>query len=371
MENQVRLFRKNQLGIGMWRIWYVIDGDEATLHYAHATSWGGAEVHHSAKIVRNQSGRSLLEQCELELRSRISRQRDKGYKDSVEEAKAGVTNQMGFKNPMLAQPLDRVGTPSSFKNAYIQRKYDGHRTLITNFDGDVIPYTRKGKPIDTINHVLAEVADFLPNGVTLDGELYIHGMALQGISSIIKRKQADNGKLRFHWYDIFDESQPLLTYAERYRLMNTLLWGYCSKGGPTETFEIVPTYPVDSMEQAMAYFRQFRADKYEGAILRLDTKPYQDSIRSSSLIKLKEWHDEEVTALSARPSKEGWAILTCKMDSGKFFDTSAPGSLPEKEEVLRNFDVKYRGKRLTIEYASLTNDGLPFHASALRWRDDL
>lgn len=366
MENEIRLYRKNQLGIGSWRIWYVLNEDRtATLHYAHATVRDGAEVHHTDHIVTNMSGRTIVEQVQLEMRSRISRQRDKGYKDSVDEARSGVTNQMGFVNPMLAQPLDKV-KPTNFKNAYVQRKYDGHRALITNFNGDIVAYTRKGKPIDTIRHVLREMA-WLPEGVTLDGELYIHGHALQGISSIIKRTQPDNRLLRFHWYDVRWEDHLEWTYHHRLRAMYQLVYDRPIH----DTFEIVPTYPVGSMEEAMARFRQFRAEKYEGAILRLDTHPYQDSVRSNSLIKLKEWHDCEVTALSARPSKEGWAILTCQMDSGKIFDTSAPGSLTEKEEVLRNFEAKYRGRRLTIEYASLTNDGLPFHASALRWRDDL
>lgn len=369
MDNEIKLWRKNQLGIGSWRIWYELhDEGDATLHYAHATSMGGSEVSHQDHITRNMSGRSILEQVQLEMKSRISRQLDKGYKPSIDEAKLGITNQMGFMNPMLAQPLDRVGTPASFKNAYIQRKYDGHRCLITNFDSEVLPYTRKGKPIDTISHILNEVARILPEGVTMDGELYIHGLPLQNIGSIIKRVQADNIKLGFHWYDVFSKSSPLLTYAKRYELMCQMAEGF---EGMFKHFAIVPTYPVASMEEAMTYFRQFRADSYEGAILRLDTKPYQDSVRSSSLIKLKEWHDCEVTALSARPSKEGWAILTCRMDSGKIFDTSAPGSIPDKEEVLRNFDAKYKNKRLTIEYASLTNDGLPFHASALRWHEAL
>lgn len=370
---EVRLYRRNQLGIGTWRIWYEMNEGEtaAMLHYAHSTTLNGAEVSHKDVITTNLSGRNIREQVHLEMRSRIGRQLDKGYKHSLEEARNGLTNQMGFMTPMLAQTLDRAGVPASFKNAMIQRKYDGHRTLITHQDGDIVPYTRRGKPIDTIHHILDEISAMIPEGVTLDGELYIHGLQLQNIGSIIKRKQADNVKLRFHWYDLRDKNQLHLTYAERYAMMNELLDKYVGVGGHTETFEIVPTYPIVSMVHAMEYFRNFRMDGYEGAIVRLDTKPYQDGVRSPSLIKLKEWHDCEVTVLSARPSKEGWAILTCEMDSGKIFDTSAPGSVPEKEEVLRNFYAKYKNRRLTIEYASLTNDGLPFHASALRWREDL
>ena len=364
----IQLFRKNQLGIGTWKIWYeIFDNSNATLHYAHATTLGGSEVHHKDHIVTNMSGRNIEQQVQLEMNSRISRQRDKGYKDSIDEARVSLTNQMGFMNPMLAQPLEKVRlTERSFRNAYVQKKYDGHRSLITNFNGDIVPYTRKGKPITTIDHILKELGQIIPEGVTLDGELYIHGVALQGISSIIKRAQPDNLKLKFHWYDVHDKGHPGLTYHHRLQLMRDLLSGM----GEASTFELVPTYQVASMEEAMTYFRQFRAEKYEGAILRLDTRPYQDSVRSSSLIKIKDWLDCEVTVRGVRPSKEGWAILDCELDNGKRFDTSAPGSVPEKTEVMLN-PGKYIGRRLTIEYATLTNDGVPFHASALRWREDL
>lgn len=368
MVKEVKLYRKNQLGVGTWRIWHEVhDSSHATLHYAHATTMGGAEVHHQDTVTLNQSGRNIEEQVRLEMRSRISRQLDKGYKPSHEEAvDSGSTNQMGLINPMLAQPLDKVKiTDADLKNAYMQRKYDGHRTLITNYCGDIIAYTRRGKPITTISHILNHIKLWLPEGVTLDGELYIHGVELQGISSIIKRVQPANAKLRFHWYDLVDESLPSLTYHPRYLRMQRLLGEYRH-----ESYEIVPTYPVSTMEQARAMFHRFRAEKYEGGILRLDNSPYRDAVRSSSLIKLKAWQDEEVTVIGCRPSKEGWAVLTVQRDSGQVFETSAPGSVPQKTFVLKNFE-QYRGKRLTIEYASLTNDGIPFHASALRWREDL
>lgn len=380
---EVKLFRKNQLGIGSWRIWCELGDGFATLRYAHSTVLGGSEVHHKDIVTVNKSGRGLLEQAQLEMKSRIGRQLDKGYKPTIEEAKQGLTNQMGFMGPMLAQPLDKVRlTDRDFDHAYIQRKYDGHRTLITNFDGDLVPYTRKGKPIETIGHILKQLS-WIPEGVTLDGELYIHGMALQGISSFIKRVQPGNVRLHFHWYDMHDQAQPGLTFHSRYQRMLELQPhdSACrSVAGGTDddrcictpdTYSIVPTYGVSSLPEAMGYFRRFREENYEGGILRLNTKPYQNGVRSNSLIKLKDWQDEEVTVISARPSKEGWAILTCKRDTGQYFDTSAPGSIPEKEEVLRNFDTKYKNRRLTIEYASLTNDGLPFHASALRWHEEL
>jgi hypothetical protein len=45
--------------------------------------------------------------------------------------------------------------------------------------------------------------------------------------------------------------------------------------------------------------------------------------------------------------------------------------VPEKTEVLANYESKYHDRRLTIEYANLTADGIPFHAVAMRWYEEL
>jgi hypothetical protein len=74
--------------------------------------------------------------------------------------------------------------------------------------------------------------------------------------------------------------------------------------------------------------------------------------------------------IGIRASSQGWAILRARMDAGQEFDISAPGSVAEKTEVLKN-ESKYIGRKLTIEYANLTAEGLPFHAVATRWHEEI
>lgn len=360
---EVRLYRKNQLGIGTWRI--RVDEELGLLVYSHAIVEGGAEVTHSDAIETNQSGRTWEQQAELEMNSRISRMMDKGYKRTREEALQGATNQLGMHNPMLAHPIERVKNAENLVRAYgayVQRKYDGHRCLITKQGDTVFAYTRKGKPITTINHVLEDVQRWLPDGHTIDGELYTHGTSLQDLSSAIKRQQDSSNQLIFVWYDV------MLDQGYDYR------WNWMEdhfEQVEAPSIVLAPTYRVSSVQEAYDHFRQFRTQGYEGAMLRLPRTPYQPNVRSSSLLKLKEWQDEEVTVVGVKESKDGWAILVCKRDTGQVFDTSAPGTLDEKAEVLLNFESKYKGRRLTVEYANLTADGLPFHCTALRWHEEL
>lgn len=270
----------------------------------------------------------------------------------------GSTNQLNLLNPMLAQSLNKVNV--TFTEAHVQPKLDGHRCLITNVDGDIIPYTRKGKPILTIPHIVRDFA-WLPPGKTVDGELYIHGQKLQTISSLIKREQPASAGLRYHWYD-YVSSRP---FNARLASMELVAHKF-----PMQHVEVVDTFKVVEMAQVHKLFHHFRELGYEGAMLRLSIAGYQPNVRASQLLKIKVRDDCEVTVMGAKPALDGSAVLHVRMDNGKEFDTLAPGSRPEKIRIMREI-ASYVGRRLTVEYAMLTNDGIPFHGVAIRWRDDL
>lgn len=366
--NEIKLWRKNSLGLGEWRIWVGTVGENAaSIHYAHRVVAGGAEVVHDDVVRRNQSGRSLEAQVELEVNSRVSRQLDKGYKRSREDALQGSTNQLGLVNPMLAQPIERVSL-SGVVSGYVQPKLDGHRLLVRCSDEGVLAYTRKGKLVDTIDHITAELPHFDGQDFTLDGELYLHGERLQGISSLIKRKQPRTLELRYHVYDLCERVLP---YAGRLTILQQLFstneFRYTEL---VETNEVKAHGEYTLLDIALAERDRYRRLGYEGAMLRLSIRGYEDAKRSDQLLKVKEWPDMEGTCVAIKPSKDSWAICTLRLDNGKQFDISAPGTVLEKTDVLKNQSL-FISRRLTFQYATLTADGLPFHASALRWRDDL
>lgn len=377
MHEETKLWRRNSLGIGTWRVYLVTKTSTiGTIAVSHSIVEGGAEISHMDRIVTNGSGRSLDEQITLEMNSRIRRQLDKGYKTDRETAVSlGSTNQLNLKNPMLAQPLGKVRLKGSdFEDAWVQPKFDGHRCLITKQNGDMIAYTRKGKIVETIPHILEDCERWMQDGDTLDGELYKHGVMLQDIGSAVKRGQALSSELDYMWYDMVLDHP----FSTRWKTMTDL-------HANVENSHIVltPTYRVHSMTAVYDVFKQHRAVGMEGSMLRLSVRGYDDGKRSDQLIKVKEREDGEVHVLDCRPSRDGWAILRVRfhapindgpsvMSEPRYveFDISAPGSVAQRTEVLENFE-KYRGKQLTIEYAMLTNDGIPFHAVATRWRDDV
>jgi len=357
--NEITLYKRHVHGVGTWRIWS--EGD--TIRIAHATAIGGSEVMHSEKVEVNLSGRSLEQQIRLRINSRVSRMMDKGYKSSVAEAQSDQSNQLGLHRPMLAHPIDRM-TSVDYRGAVLQKKLDGHRCLITMDEGQAVAYSRQGKYIPSIKHILDPLTKRLPQDVTLDGELYVHGVKLQTIGSWIKREQPDTVKLSYVVYDIISPDR----YIDRHRELSSILNGVTT--GEPGMIVPLPYRIWTSHEDTTKWFREVRTQGFEGLMLRLDNRPYEIGRRSSSLLKIKEFEQAEFEVVGFKRSSTGWAICECLAPNGSKFDCSAPGSVDEKTYVWHN-QAEFLGKKLTIDFAHWTDDGIPFQPTALRWRDDI
>jgi len=306
----------------------------------------GAMLRVTEEVEEGKATRTREEQIMSRIASRISKQRDKGYRPELPTGKA--TNILGYAKPMLAAPLKNC-KGVDYKGAYVQRKYDGNRCLITCQQGTIIAYTRNGKPINTIGHILDGLE--LLEGQTIDGELYCHGHPLQTIVSWIKRGQADTLKIKYHMYDMIAD----VPYSRRYAMLNMIPL--------TPAMEIAETIEVQSFEEVQAHFKESRELGYEGSIVRLHNNGYEDGKRSKSLIKVKSWEDDNFVIVDIVPSKDGWAILVCLANNGARFRVTCPGPVANKHYVMEN-KAKYLGTSVRVEYAQLTTDGIPFHPVA-------
>ena len=137
-----------------------------------------------------------------------------------------------------------------------------------------------------------------------------------------------------------------------------------------EHIRVAETGKINDQEFVGPLLRHFRNQGYEGLIIRHGSGGYEIGVRSNALIKVKQMMDGEFTCVDIDESKDGWAVLTCQDDAGNRFGVSAPGTIEEKKHVLYNAD-EYLGRRVTVEYSQLTNDGKPFHPVATRWREDV
>ena len=301
------------------------------------------------------------QQALLQAESKVNKLKDKGYKEL--DPNIGIKRMMeslsqehgtdanGERLPMLAQKdLDKIKFPG-----YVQRKYDGVRGIGPNTQ----LRSRKGKPFIHLSH-LTDVLPKLPPGWEFDGELYHHERSLQQILSMVKREQPSNKEIMYRVYDL---AIPNMPYNRRRKVLEELHF----RGN----VELVPTYRVNSMDELMALFYQFREEGYEGAIWRSPQGLYEFGTRSWNLIKIKDFMEEEFEIIGANEATgrdAGTAIFVLKTKAGIEFDCRPMGSRAQRAEYLDNID-NLIGEMATVRFQNWTPDGKPFHARVVNIRD--
>jgi DNA ligase 1 len=312
------------------------------------------------------------DQAISEATSKLNKLKDKGYKDipdSEEMAHVDIhrylvnlegTDAYGNLLPMLAQKdIKKITFPG-----FLQRKYDGMRAIIKlEKDGTLTIRSRNGKPLETLSHILEDVnTDHMVAGDQLDGELYCHGRSLQSIVSLTKRMQPDTQKIQFRCYDMLDTR---MSYESRKILVKAITL----KSGPAIVY--VNTVKVNSMEDVMKYFNIWKAKGFEGAMWRDPEGYYEPGRRSYSLIKVKDFEEEEFEIIGVEEATgrdAGTAIFRCITSEGVEFSVRPMGSRELRRDYFENFE-EYEGKLLTVRFQNWTPDGKPFHARGITIRD--
>ena len=312
----------------------------------------GAMQTHSEVVAINKSGRSLIEQINLLVESKINKQIDKGYRHSIEDARqCEGKNILNMYQPMLAKVVDKVSN-IDYNKCFYQYKYNGNRCLITRFEDEVVAYSRRGKIISSIPHIISTID--IEEGQTLDGELYIHGVSVQQLGSLIRKQQPDSVKLKFVCYDMVSK----LPFNRRMNEISAMNLGPFVEVAKTGVFKPGITSVSEEMAAALE-------NGYEGIMLRQGDTGYEPGVRSSSLLKVKPVYDAEFMVIDVQSSKDDWAVLVCR-HKDKTFKVCAPGTLQQKFLILEQKHL-HIGKYVNVEFREFTDDGLPFHAVATRW----
>jgi len=338
----------NKKALRTWTIW----SEDFTIIIEHGIH-RGKQQRVEEPIMRGLGSRTIDEQIESRMNSRISKQLAKGYKRTVREAELSIgQNELNLFKPMLAQQFNKQKSVDT-EGAVLQRKLDGNRMLVTMQNGVVSAYTRNGKLIKTLDHILEQI-DWLTEGQTIDGEVYKHGMALKDIRGAVAKKQANTAKLDYHIYDcINDES-----FKERFTFIDKTY---------SDNIIVEPYWDVQGEEHTAALFNRVRQDGYEGLMMRLDGYGYQAGKRAKGLLKIKYRYDAEYEVIDIEIAKNGAGILVMRLPNGKTVKGTAPGTAVEKLLVANQPD-NYIGKLCTCSFAYLTEFGIPFHLTCDNWR---
>ncbi|MCO4319974.1 hypothetical protein [Aliidiomarina quisquiliarum] len=329
---------------------------------------GGTPVINTRTVTEGKNiGRSNettpLEQAISEAKSKVGKKIDKGYSYEQPEAGTVATNGLGLAKPMLAYEFSKVGRINY--PAFAQPKLDGNRCLAARVGNEILLWSRGGKFFD-LPHIKAALEDVLTEeGIILDGELYIHGQVLQTINALIKKPHRETTQIQYHVYDLVLDQN----YQERLCRLETLI------NDSNEHIVLCETHIANSEDELMELHARWVGAGYEGTIVRDGNSPYQNK-RSKSLVKVKDFQDDEFEVLSVlkgtpRTLKCGTvlqcAIYECCAGNGSKFRVTAPGDMHQKHEAFLKADTAV-GRPLTVKYFNKTKDGVPFLPVAISLR---
>lgn len=276
----------------------------------------------------------------------------------------------GTFSPMLAKDYKDFAGKIAFP-AYVQPKLDGVRMVAGPFGpGGAIAFRSRGdKNASQGTHAdLRRVLEArLPGGIVLDGEMYAHGVAFQELVHRYKKPGAQDERLAYHVFDLFDASDPNMPFEDRLRRLREIV-GPMSKETPY--IMLVPTKIVRTQAEFDATHKEFVAQGYEGSMVRSGNAKYHMG-RTADLLKRKDFDADEFKIVGAKPGKGahlGAVVWELATRTGAKFHATMKAPLDERRRMYQARN-DYMGKALTVQFQGTSKDGIPRFPVGLAVRD--
>jgi len=285
--------------------------------------------------------------------------------------------------PMLAHTFEPATTTTAKKNniafpCFVQPKLDGLRCIMYRnpVTGDLHCQSRTGSYFDTMDHIktsLGPVFAKFPHAI-FDGELYTTEIPFEELAGLIKKKKltpSDKDRLcviQYHIYDVVDETKPfedrhaMLRKIFAHHAASSLLSPHSHHPDHMPLFiRLVPTTEAKTPADFRAQFSEFIEGGYEGIMLRNKQGMYRCNYRSHDLQKYKEFLEDEFSIVGFTQGDgrdKGTIIWICVTKEGKEFSVRPRGTMEHRRKLFQTGE-KYVGKKLTIIYQELTEEGKP------------
>jgi len=277
-------------------------------------------------------------------------------------------------------------------NFYVQPKLDGWRAIVNIKNKKIIMTSNGGKQypwFSSLRNLFTEWfknidKDDLLDG--LDGELYCEKLkdendvdldpllrfsticSICGISRSKPHKYED--QIQFHCFDLADNSGKL-TQVERFEHLNNL-FTKLPKNAVNRIIK-VETLVISDITQVSELHSHFEKIGYEGIILRTFDLQYKVGKRSQELRKFKNFQDDEYEIVGCKVDKGVeneqfvWVLQT---KEGERFNAKPKGNKEQKLKWYKNKD-KYIGKKMTVKFQELSENGVPRFPVAKYFRSDV
>jgi len=352
---------------------------ETTHGYMGGKMQTNEKVISSGKNIGKKNETTPLQQAESEARAAWIKKKESGYDEIKEKEEDGPSECIAVPSirsrskgidvdvplPMLAHEYQKRGKGFAFP-CYTQPKLDGTRCIAIRGKG---LFSRLRKTFPHMEHIMEEINRIPVTGsLILDGELYSDELTFQEIVGLVKRVTLQPGdlekqrKIKFHVYDILTD-QP---YDNRLEHLRQLFFTNQS----LRHLVMVSTNVCRSEEEMKQQHAQHVEHGYEGIMLRAPGGLYKHS-RSADLLKYKEFFDDEYEVIGFKEGEgqeKGCVLWTCKTEKGQSFHCRPRGTREDRMELFQN-GAEYVGKKLTVRFQELTDEGLPRFPVGIAFRD--
>lgn len=248
------------------------------------------------------------------------------------------------ESPMLAERYS--SKKHSIAGWLMSEKFNGVRAI---WDGENLK-SRNGN----IFHAPAWFVAGLPEGVIIEGELW---MGIDTLAQVISEVKKINGDWTGIHFLIFDAVIDGVAHRNRMEIVRSLsLPDWC---------DVVEQVVCESAEHLNRFHDQVKANGGEGVVLK-NPEAYYQYERTGDFLKVKDADTDEAAVTGYRMGTGRFAgqvrSLICKFN-GKIFVLNSGLN----KEVRKN--PPRRGEKVTFEYYGLTKAGKPNHAVFLVTRD--
>lgn len=374
MFNQLKTIYK-RTSTGAVQIWYG-ELDKENGRYRTSSGQQGGVITMSEwtqcqpKNVGRSNATTAGEQAESELNAMYTKRLEREYHESIADI-----DKKRFVKPMLADKWkDRKDKVPAGSVMFFQPKLDGMRAIAqpsSLTESGVALTSRDGKLIPGAKHIEDQLAPLFERNpdLLLDGELYNHDFKdkFEELISALKREPKNDAErqkakdvVQYHVYDVPSETG---NYAVRAAYLDELFTNEDELDG--EMIHLVETHSLiwdaDGSETLSELMSKALDRGYEGGMVRLNA-PYEFK-RSKSLLKMKEFQDEEFEIVAIEEGKGNWAgyakIVHIKLKDGRTSKATVKGSQDYCRQLLLNKDEAI-GKMGTVTFFRYTNDGVPY-----------
>jgi DNA ligase-1 len=361
----------------VWSIEVIPKGKEKTSPATVRVTYGyedGAKVTNEKEITKGKNlGRknetTPYEQALSEAQSTWEKKKDGGYAETlnavIAPALASENAVAAHKTllPMLAHDFNKRGKDIQFP-CYVQAKLDGVRSIFHK--GSFT--SRQGKPFGFLDHIVAELGPATKADLILDGEIYSTTLSFQDFVGLVKKKKLtekdkqDLKHVHLWVYDIVNDDP----FEKRLATMKD----FFSKHKFTYV-HLLPTEECKTRADLKTFHDKYVKEGNEGLILRNKNGLYKLNARSADLQKYKEFEDDEFEVIGFTEGEgleKGLVIWICTTKDGKVFNVRPRGTHEERAELFKKAK-NYIGKKLTVRFQELSDDGIPRFPVGITFRD--